>query len=105
MEPNLEKKLQDICTDLILSLRGNQAENGNAVIDRNLIELLYSTLDVYKESIQQETSVSREVIFSLFYTSSRFYIQSKYSNNAADLLKEFERLNGRLLRIFFTIGD
>jgi hypothetical protein len=97
IEPNLEKKLQEICTDIVVSLRGNQAGNGNAVIDRNLIELLYSTLDAYKECIQQETVVSRELIFSLFYTSSRFYIQSKYSNNAADLLKEFERLNGRLL--------
>ncbi|MFD2615686.1 hypothetical protein [Paenibacillus gansuensis] len=101
MEANLEKKLKEICIDLSVKLRGNAGENGNALIDHDLIKLLHSTLDTYKESIQNEGMVSKELVSALLYTCSRFYIQSNYSNNAAELLEEFDKLNSKLLHVFW----
>ncbi|OKP86943.1 hypothetical protein A3842_06470 [Paenibacillus sp. P3E] len=100
MEPDLEKDLKEICTDLYVKLRGNGGGNGNALIDHGLIQHLHTTLDAYKESIHKEEMVSKELVWSLFYTCSRFYIQSKYSRNAVDLMREFDKLNYKLLRTF-----
>ncbi|NOV01177.1 hypothetical protein [Paenibacillus planticolens] len=105
METNLEKKIKKICIDLSVKLRGNQAGNGNALIDYSLIEELHSTLDVYKESIHDEKMVSKEMVFALFYTCSRFYIQSTYSNNAEELIKEFNKLQYKLLHDVFGKFD
>ncbi|WP_054024941.1 hypothetical protein [Bacillus sp. FJAT-28004] len=101
MEIDLEKRLKEICKYLVVKLKGNQGENGNAIIDRDLIKLLHISLDDYKDSIVNEGLVSKELVGALFYTCSRFYIQSKYSNNSEDLLKEFDKLNTKLLKVFF----
>ncbi|MHA6529103.1 hypothetical protein [Paenibacillus sp. BAC0078] len=100
MEPNLEKELKEICIDLSVKLRGNGGGNGYALIDHDLIQHLHTTLDAYKETIHTEEMVSKELVWSLFYTCSRFYVQSKYSRNDVDLMKEFDKLNYKLLRVF-----
>jgi hypothetical protein len=100
MENDVEKKLMELCKDLILKLRGSQGGNGTAIINRDLIQLLHITLDEYKDSIHNEELVSKELVSTLFYTCSRFYVQSKYSRNAEDLLKEFNKLNTKLLMVY-----
>ncbi|KRF13683.1 hypothetical protein [Paenibacillus sp. Soil787] len=101
MENNeLIAKLKSVCKELILQLRGNKGENRNALIDRKLISDLHLYIDLYKHSIRDDNMVSKEIVGILLYTCSRFYIQSKYSKNSDDLLKEFDRLNGKLLGIF-----
>jgi hypothetical protein len=92
--------LKELCKELILKLRGNQGDNGNAIIDGDLIQLLHTTLDDYKDSIHNEGLVSKELVGALFYTCSRFYIQSKYSSNAEDLLKEFDKFSSKLLMVY-----
>jgi hypothetical protein len=93
-------RLKNVCMELILQLRGNNGENGNALFDSKLISALHSYIDLYKQSISNDSMVSKEIVGILLYTCSRFYIQSKYSKNSDDLLKEFDRLNGKLLGIF-----
>ncbi|WP_339249164.1 hypothetical protein [Paenibacillus sp. FSL P2-0136] len=100
MKSNLEKELKKICIDLSVKLRGNGGGDGNALIDYDLILHLHTTLDAYKESIHKEEMVSKEIVWSLFYTCSRFYIQSQYSKNTSDLMAEFGKLNHKLLRVF-----
>lgn len=92
MELNLEKELKKICIELSVKLRGNGGGNGNALIDHDLIQHLHTTLDAYKEKISNEGMVSKELVWSLLYTCSRFYIQSNYSRNAVDLMKEYDEL-------------
>ncbi|WP_340021681.1 hypothetical protein MHI24_22120 [Paenibacillus sp. FSL K6-1096] len=100
MEPDLEKELKKICIDLSVKLRGNGGGDGNALIDYDLIQYLHTTLDAYKESIHKKEMIPKEIVWSLLYTSSRFYIQSQYSRNRSDLMAEFERLNHKLLYVF-----
>ncbi|AIQ58702.1 hypothetical protein [Paenibacillus borealis] len=100
MELNLEKELKKICIELSVKLRGNGGGNGNALIDHDLIQQLHTTLDAYKETIHKEEMVSKELVWSLLYTCSRFYIQSNYSRNAVDLMKEYDELNNKLLYVF-----
>ena len=100
MAPNLETEIKEICINLYVKLRGNRGGDGNALIDHDLIQHLHTTLDAYKESNHKEEMVSKELVWYLFYTCSRFYIQSKYSRNTVDLMKEFDKLNYKLLRIF-----
>ncbi|WP_201004833.1 hypothetical protein [Paenibacillus glycanilyticus] len=105
MEKSLDRKIKDICMELSVKLRGNKAGDGNALIDYELIENLHSILDVYKESIRDEKLVSRELVFVLFYTCSRFFIQSTYSNNAQELINEFNKLQFKLLHDVFGNFD
>ncbi|WP_342561426.1 hypothetical protein NST84_17345 [Paenibacillus sp. FSL R7-0345] len=100
MVPDLEKELKEICIALTVKLRGNGGGDGNALIDHDLIQRLHTTLDAYKEAIGKEEMVSKEIVWSLLYTSSRFYVQSKYSKNNADLMEEYHNLNHKLVRIF-----
>lgn len=100
MVPDLEKELKEICIALTVKLRGNGGGHGNALIDHDLIQRLHTTLDAYQESIRKEGRVSKDIVWSLLYTSSRFYVQSKYSKNEADLIKEYYNLNQRLVRVF-----
>ncbi|NOU98359.1 hypothetical protein GC093_34835 [Paenibacillus sp. LMG 31456] len=102
MESSIEEILKNICRELILQLRGNNAGNGNALIDSNLISTLHTNLDYYKKSISNDDMVSKEIVSILIYTCSRFYVQSKHSKNSDEMLKEFDSLNGKLLRIFMT---
>ncbi|CAM4263570.1 hypothetical protein [Paenibacillus typhae] len=105
MVPDLEKELKEICIALTVKLRGNGGGNGNALIDHDLIQRLHTTLDSYKEAIRTEERVSKELVWSLLYTCSRFYVQSKYSKNEADLMKEYDELNQRLVRVFSNYDD
>gem|GEM_PF-7082425 len=105
MEISLDRKIKDICIDLSVKLRGNKAGNENTLIDHQLIANLHATLDVYKEAIRDEKMVSRELVFALFYTCGRFYIQSTYSNNAEDLINEFNKLQFKLLHEVFGKVD
>lgn len=100
MERELEKELKEICKALIVKLRGNGGGNGNALIDHDLIQRLHTTLDAYKESIRTEGRVSKELVWSLLYTCNRFYVQSNYSKNETDLMKEYYDLNQKLVRVF-----
>jgi hypothetical protein len=103
MEDNeLEVKLQNVCRELILQLRGNNGGKGNALIDTELISTLHSCLDSYKQLIINDNMVSKEIVGIILYTCSRFYVQSKFSKNSDDLLNEFDRLNGKLFGIYVT---
>ncbi|MDQ8738053.1 hypothetical protein [Paenibacillus sp. LHD-38] len=98
MGNELEMRLKDVCKDLVLQLRGNQGEYSNA------IELLHSYLDSYKSSIRNDDMVSKELVGILLYTCNRFYVQSKYSKNHKELLKEFDKFNSKLYDIFNVGG-
>ena len=67
------------------------------MIDHGLIQDIHTTLDAYKEFIHKEEMVSKELVWSLFYTCRRFNTQSKYSRNAVDQMGEFDKLNYKLL--------
>jgi hypothetical protein len=100
MEINeIEVKIKNVCKELVLQLRPS------GVIDTNLIQTLHSCLDSYIQSVRTESMVSKEIVGILIYTFTRFYHQSKFSKNSQELLDEFERLYGKLLRIFTVEGN
>ena len=100
----LERQILDVCKPIAVQLKGNQADDMNAKIDLERIETLITLLEVYKEQISNESMVSKVVVGSLFYTCSRFYIQSKYSKNPKELLKVFDKLNSRLIDVYLIGG-
>ncbi|ULO08538.1 hypothetical protein H1230_06950 [Paenibacillus sp. 19GGS1-52] len=100
----IEEAIKDICGKIILSLRGNQGEDGNALIDAELIESLHRNLENYKEVIANEKMVSKDVVSLVFYTCGRFQSQSNYSKNSIELLREFERLYFKIQMTFSIEG-
>jgi hypothetical protein len=99
---DIEKEIDDLCMKLILELRGNQAGNGNALINLELINQLQDKLELYHSQIVNQDFVNKHIVGLLLYTCSSFYVQSKYSNNSADLLMQFEKFYFKLLNIYDT---
>lgn len=96
----IEEKIIRICDKIILSLRGTTGVDGNTLIERPLIDDLYNFLELYKNEIKNKSEVSKEVVSVLWYTCTRFFNQSKYSKNSAELLHEFERMHVKLIMTF-----
>lgn len=85
-----------------MQLRGNQAGNGNAIIDLELIKGLHEQLDIYKVYIENSQFVNKDIVGLLFYTCTRFYLQSKYSKNSEELMVQFEKLYTKILELYVT---
>ncbi|PZD97227.1 hypothetical protein DNH61_03570 [Paenibacillus sambharensis] len=96
----IEKEIIDICKPILIQLKGNQAGDGYALIDVERIKTLNNQLEKYQAVIQDEEQVNKNVVGVLFYTCSRFYIQSKYSKNSKELIEQFEQLNTRLIEMY-----
>ncbi|HZG87882.1 hypothetical protein [Paenibacillus sp.] len=100
---DIELKIKTVCKELVLQLRGNNGGDGNALVDRDLIEALHECLNIYEVTVCDDKMVSKEIVAILIYTCSRFYHQSKYSKNSDELLKEFDKLYGKLFDVFGLI--
>lgn len=99
---DIEKEIDDLCMKLILELRGNQAGNGNALINLELINQLQDKLELYQSQLINQEFVNKHIVWKLLYTCTRFYVQSRYSNNSADLLKQFDKFYFKLSNIYGT---
>ncbi|AJY76183.1 hypothetical protein [Paenibacillus beijingensis] len=99
---DLEKQIIEVCKTIVVQLRGNQAGEGNTIINLELIKTLHEILESYKVHIDNEEFVNKNIVGLLFYTCSRFYIQSKYSKNSAELLTNFDKLNFKLIKLYTT---
>lgn len=99
---DIEKEIDDLCMKLILELRGNQAGNGNALINLELINQLQDKLELYQSQLINQEFVNKNIVWKLLYTCARFYVQSRYSNNSADLLMQFDKFYFKLLNIYDT---
>ena len=99
----IEEDILKKCKQLVLELRGNQAGDGNAIINLEVINQLHDELNQYKVQIKDKENVNKEMVGLLIYTCSRFYVQSKYSNNREELLKQFEKLNFALLELYMSL--
>jgi len=98
----IEKNIIETSKSLVVQLRGNQAGNGNAIIDLELIKGLHEQLDIYKINIENSHFVNKDVVGLLFYTCTRFYLQSKYSKNSDELITQFEKLYTKILKLYVT---
>lgn len=96
----LESEIMEVCKQLVIQLKGNQAD-GNALINLELINLLGEKLDSYQRILENQELVNKNVVGLLLYTCTRFYLQSKYSNNSTELLIHFEKLYTKLFDIYF----
>lgn len=96
----LESEIMEVCKQLVIQLKGNQAD-GNALINLELINLLGEKLDSYQRILENQELVNKNVVGLLLYTCTRFYQQSKYSNNSTELLMHFEKLYTKLFDIYF----
>ncbi|MCL6604431.1 MAG: hypothetical protein K6T94_16325 [Paenibacillus sp.] len=99
----IEEEILENCNQLVLELRGNQAENGNALINLERINQLHNQLKLYQMQIRNLDTVNKEIVGLLLYTCSRFYVQSHYSNNREELLKHFNHLNFALLNLYMSL--
>ncbi len=98
----IEKQIIESSKALVFQLRGNQAVNGNAIIDIKLINVLHEQLDIYKVHIENSQFVNKDIVGLLFYTCTRFYLQSKYSKNSSELIIQFEKLYTKVLTLYTT---
>ncbi|MFD0675222.1 hypothetical protein [Cohnella sp. GCM10027633] len=101
----IEEDILEKCKQLVLELRGNKAGSGNALLNFELINQLYDRLIQYKKQINDKEIVNKEVVGVLFYTCSRFYVQSNYANNREELLNQFSKLNLVLLKLYMTLDE
>jgi hypothetical protein len=97
----LESEIIEVCKKLVVQLRGNQAGNGKALINLELISVLHKKLESYETILENQELVNKDVVGLLLYTCTRFYLQSKYSNNSPELLKQFDKLSTKLLDLYF----
>lgn len=90
----LEKELEPIIKQLILSLRAEKN------VDSELMTLLHSKLDYYVELAQNQKLIYRSFIGKMFYLFSTMVLEAKYVNYDKRIMDQVFLLRSKLLIVF-----